>query len=176
MIKPNYSKPGKLVKPEKVATLPSKKKKKTPGEKAVARKRPAKRAYPEFVIQCTLAALLRQHYVELLWFAIPNGGRRAPRDAKRFKDMGVRRGVYDIFVSEPTPVYSGLYVEMKAPKGSLSDEQKDFRDMAQARGYKCVEATSAVDGLRLIEEYLGVPKAGRVSSLIVRKKAKTKSE
>lgn len=160
------NKPKYAINPDKVATLPSKKKRKTAGRKKVdaVDKKPVKRQYPEFGIQVTLASLLRTHYPDLLWFAIPNGGKRKPTDAKRFKDMGVRSGVYDIFVSEPGPIYPGLYVEVKAPKGSLSDNQKQFRDAALRRGYKCIEITSAIDGLREIEEYMGVPKKSRVTS------------
>lgn len=126
-----------------------------------------KRKYPEYQIQVTLASLLRTHYPDLLWFAIPNGGKRSLRDAKRFKAMGVRAGVLDIFVSEPTPIHPGLYVEMKAPKGKLSEEQIKFRDAALLRGYHCVACESAIDALCEIEMYMGVPQKERVSFQIL---------
>lgn len=130
-----------------------------------ATKKRKKRQYPEHRIQCLLASLLRLYYPELLWFAVPNGGRRSPADGKRFKDMGVRAGVYDIFVSEPTPVYPGFYVEMKAPKsGGLSKDQVKFRDDAVKRGYLCRDFDSALSAFIAIEEYLGIPKDSRVGS------------
>lgn len=140
----------------------------TAGRKRVVavNKRQPKRQYPEFGIQVTLASLLRQYYPDVLWFAVPNGGRRKVQDAKRFKDMGVRAGVFDIFVSEVTPIYPGFYVEIKAPNGSLSQAQKDFQAMAEARGYLCRSTTSALEGLWFVEEYLGIPRHERVVSTV----------
>lgn len=122
-----------------------------------------KRSYPEYVIQATLASLLRTHHPDLLWFAIPNGGNRNRNDGKRFKAMGVRAGVLDIFVSEPNLIYPGFYLEIKAPKGKLSDVQLVFKAQAEARGYLCSDTTDAIDGLKQIEEYMGFPVDKRVS-------------
>jgi hypothetical protein len=122
-----------------------------------------RRRYPEFQIQVSLASLLRLYYPDLLWYAVPNGGRRRLQDAIRFKAMGVRAGVYDIHIAEPTPVYPGMFLELKAPgKGRESNEQLAFKAMAEYRGYHCVVCDSAIKALLLIEEYLGIPRAQRI--------------
>ena len=67
-----------------------------------------------------------------LLFAIPNGGRRSAREGARLKQEGVRAGVWDLFLAQPrfkTSVQrAGLFIEMKAGKGKLTEAQKAFRD------------------------------------------------
>lgn len=128
----------------------------------------AKRQYPEFQVQCEFVSLMRAYYPDVLFFAVPNGGKRNIRDAKRFKSMGVLAGVYDIFVSETTPVYSGLYIEFKAPgrPGSTSETQDTFKDNAEARGYMTTVHDNAILALKEVEEYLGIARERRISSRI----------
>ena len=85
---------------------------------------------------------------ELRWLMhIPNGGRRTKAEAGILKAMGVRRGVADYLLPSaqfcvtmaPTSGigrhYHGLWIEMKAPGGKLTDEQLQFQmDMLNA-GY-----------------------------------------
>jgi hypothetical protein len=128
----------------------------------------AKRQYPEFQVQCSYVSMMRTYYPDVLMFAIPNGGKRGVRDGKRFKAMGVLSGVYDIFVSEPNGVYSGFYVEFKAPGRSsgTSEMQNDFKDRAEERGYMTAVFDDAVLALKATEEYLGIPRDARISARI----------
>jgi len=58
--------------------------------------------------------------------AIPNGGLRSHLEAKIMKGLGVRAGVADLFIVGPgARVY---FVEVKAPKGRLSEHQIAFQD------------------------------------------------
>lgn len=72
-------------------------------------------------------------------FHIPNGGSRNIIEAAKLKRMGVRRGVFDYFLATPRLIegnlYSGAWLEMKAPKGRLKPEQKDWAQMMNDRGY-----------------------------------------
>ena len=54
-------------------------------------------------------------------YAIPNGGRRHAREAARMKGLGVMPGIPDIGIC-----YEGraLYVEIKAPRGVVSEAQR----------------------------------------------------
>jgi hypothetical protein len=54
-------------------------------------------------------------------YAIPNGGRRHAREAARMKGLGVLPGIPDIGIC-----YEGraLYVELKAPRGAVSEAQR----------------------------------------------------
>lgn len=49
-----------------------------------------------------------------LIFAIPNGGKRDPRQGKWLKDEGLMAGVPDIFLALPGGGYAGLFIEMKS--------------------------------------------------------------
>lgn len=77
-------------------------------------------------------------------YAIPNGGGRSKREAGRLKAEGVRAGVADVFVSYPTenpqadadsPLYHGLYIEMKSLTGRPSREQQEWIRASLALGY-----------------------------------------
>ena len=70
-----------------------------------------------------------------LW-AIPNGGFRQLSVAKALKAEGVRAGVPDLFLAFPTPLHSGLFIEMKKTKGGrVSDNQKTMLAMLSEVGY-----------------------------------------
>lgn len=77
--------------------------------------------------------------------------------------MGVLSGVSDIVILEPNAVYSGFFIEFKAPGRSsgLSSTQREFAEKVQARGFKFAEHCSAVDALRDVEEYLGWRQKGQ---------------
>ena len=62
-------------------------------------------------------------------YAIPNGGKRHAREAARMKGLGVRAGMPDIGIC-----FRGraLYVELKAPRGVVSEAQ---REMAKRLNY-----------------------------------------
>ena len=57
-------------------------------------------------------------------YAIPNGGRRHAREAARMKGLGVRAGMPDIGICVDGG--KALFVELKAPRGVMSDAQKDM--------------------------------------------------
>lgn len=75
-------------------------------------------------------------YPELdLLFHIPNGGKRDAREAARFKRMGVKPGVPDLFLPVPRRNYHGLFIEMKSAKGRVSDYQKQWFSDLEQQGY-----------------------------------------
>ena len=74
-----------------------------------------------------------------LLFHIPNGGRRSAAEAGRFKAMGVKAGVPDLFLPVPKGGYSGLFIELKRKNGgALSDAQRDWLDDLAVRGFRAV--------------------------------------
>jgi len=85
-----------------------------------------------------------RQYPELsLLFAIPNGGARDVRVARKLKAEGVKAGVPDLFLPVGRGGWHGLFVEMKTParkpkrngKGGVSDEQAAFGEKVQEQGY-----------------------------------------
>lgn len=111
--------------------------------------------------------LARQHpdlEEPLKWIhAIPNGGARDIRTAKKLKAEGVKSGVWDIFWPYRSKGYNGLYIEMKrsdhrpkreGSKGGLSDEQIEFRNFVQSQGFLCKVAYNSYEAWKILLNYL----------------------
>ena len=91
----------------------------------------------------------RQTFRDVRIFAIANGGARSKATAGRLKAEGVASGVPDLFV----PAWR-LWIEMKRIKGgSLSSEQKDWRDYLQSVGYCVIVGKGANDAKRQLSEF-----------------------
>lgn len=88
-------------------------------------------------------------------FHVPNGGSRGPAEAGRFKAMGVRKGVPDVFLDVPRGGFHGLRIEMKRRRGGvLSDEQADWLDYYNANGYRAAVCYGWDEARMEIEDYL----------------------
>ncbi|MCK5602857.1 VRR-NUC domain-containing protein [Candidatus Pacearchaeota archaeon] len=72
--------------------------------------------------------------LELLYH-IPNGGERNKIVAGKLKAEGVMAGVPDYFLSVPLYSFHGLYIELKAPTGDISDAQDILMPKLAAQGY-----------------------------------------
>lgn len=115
------------------------------------------------------AAWMEGKYPELKYMHhIPNGGKRSKAEAARFKAMGVKPGVSDIFLPVPKwiktldqntgsaqKLYCGLYIELKRQYGGdATNEQNDWlRDMRQ-QGYAAELCQGAEVAERVILDYL----------------------
>lgn len=85
---------------------------------------------------------------------IPNGGKRSKSEAARFKAMGVKRGVSDIFLPVARGGFHGLYIELKAKDGKVDAAQKEWIAAVRKQGYYgavCFGGGLAAD---LIQKYL----------------------
>lgn len=80
---------------------------------------------------------------------IPNGGAR-PKfvtkkgrsyspEGQRLKLMGVRAGVFDLFLAIPAEPFHGLWLEAKYGKNKLSPEQVIFKSQMDKVGFKTGE-------------------------------------
>lgn len=70
-------------------------------------------------------------------FHIRNGGSmKSAREGRKFKLMGVRKGVPDLFLSVPNDDFHGFYIELKKPGGKPSTEQVTSGLMLENLGYK----------------------------------------
>lgn len=105
------------------------------------------------------ADTVRAQYPELQWLIhVPNGGKRNPIEARKFKQMGVRPGVADLFL----PVFSvafgnhwsGLWIELKDGKKRASIDQLRFLSFAQDNGYLCALCYEWTEAKDLLAAYL----------------------
>lgn len=89
-------------------------------------------------------------------FHIPNGGLRSKSEAARLKAMGVRAGVSDLFIPVPSGDKHGLWIEMKASGGVISEAQDGWLDSMRLSGYEAVLAFDADEAIRAISDYLNL--------------------
>jgi len=94
----------------------------------------------------------------IVFFHVPNGGRRSRVEAITLKKSGVRRGVPDLVIPVPPaqlhcsrcmrPAVVGAVVELKRADGKPSDvrvEQRHWLELFEANGWLAIVAFGADD-------------------------------
>lgn len=93
-------------------------------------------------------------------FAIPNGGKRNPREAARLKAQGVKSGVPDVYLPLPSGRFHGLFIELKRPivkgeaKPVLSKEQGVWLEVLAKQGYRAEVCFGWLAARDVILDYL----------------------
>jgi hypothetical protein len=115
--------------------------------------------------------LERQHQVELIkWvrsikdaypvlkllYAVPNGGLRNIKVARKLKAEGVVAGVADLCLPAARRGYHGLYLEMKSEEGVTTKEQKAFLRGVLEEGYCAVIAQGVDEASSTLAWYIGI--------------------
>src|SRR5215510_7527484 len=90
-----------------------------------------------------------------LLYAVPNGGDRNLRVARKLKAEGVLAGVADLCLPAARRGYHGLYLEMKSEDGGATKEQKEFLRGVSGEGYCAVIAQGVDEAKSTLEWYLG---------------------
>jgi hypothetical protein len=109
--------------------------------------------HQEQVAVITWFRLQHRQYANYL-FAIPNGGVRNIGTAVKLKKEGVLAGVPDLFLMMPMNGYHGLWIEIKAINGRVSNSQKQFMGAATLMGYHAVVCYGFNDAKNAINNYL----------------------
>ncbi|MCM1379546.1 MAG: VRR-NUC domain-containing protein [Prevotella sp.] len=107
-------------------------------------------------IQKNCVKWFRLQYPKLatLLFAVPNGGARNKTEAGIMKGEGVTAGVSDLIFLFPNSKYHALCIEMKTPKGTQQDSQKQWQQKVEAAGYKYIICRSFEEFQSSIWSYL----------------------
>lgn len=84
---------------------------------------------------------------------VPNEGKRTVQFGKKLKTLGMRKGVSDIFIAYPSRAYHGAWIELKTPKGKLSDAQRQFLDDMNQNGYFATAAFGFDEAKEAVEYY-----------------------
>lgn len=111
----------------------------------------------EHAEQCNFVKWFRIQYPRFseCLFAIPNGGLRNLRVAKKLQAEGVLPGVADLFLMVSVGNYHGLFVEMKKSSGGKqSASQKKFEQAAIKQGYLYIIAHGCADAQEQVKSYL----------------------
>lgn len=97
----------------------------------------------------------RGEYPELaLLFHVPNGGSRDVREATHLKQMGVKPGVPDLFLPVARGSWHGLWIEMKALNGRISQAQDQWIHELARQGYRAVVCYGWEDAVGTLTGYL----------------------
>jgi len=89
---------------------------------------------------------------EYRWLHVPNGGRRDRIAAAILKSFGVKPGAADVLIF--TPGQRFIWIELKAAKGVLSKDQKDWRDWCRSIGapwFLCRSLDDVIEALESLQ-------------------------
>jgi hypothetical protein len=118
-------------------------------------------SHPEDAMQAALFRWLRvtkyrgRPIADFAWHT-PNGGRRNPREAQRFRLLGVKPGVPDVFVAIPRDGSHGLFLELKAGRNTLTETQLGVQADLLSQGFAVREARSWDEAAQIVAVYLDV--------------------
>lgn len=94
---------------------------------------------------------------EELLMSFPNQAKRNPATASRMLAEGLRSGAPDLFAAVPRGDCAGLFVEMKAAGGKLSENQKLMLARLSKVGFATVVCFSAQEAIHAIRSYMNLP-------------------
>jgi VRR-NUC domain len=91
--------------------------------------------------------------IKKLVMHFPNEGKRTPSFGRLMKEMGMRAGVSDLFISMARHGYHGAWIELKTKNGVLSSLQKEFLDDMSAQNYFTIICRSIDECIKTIQWY-----------------------
>ncbi len=95
---------------------------------------------------------IQENMGRLLFYHVPNGGKRGIIEASKFKRLGVRAGVPDLVILRPGG--SSLYIELKAGMGKLNDNQNEWRDKLSKFSFNWYCLNDLDEFIELVEWWL----------------------
>lgn len=114
------------------------------------------RSQEEFRLTCVVADFLRLTVPPTLpWTHFPAGENRSAITGARLKRMGTAKGWPDFIVNLPGGRVG--YIELKAGKGRLSEEQTAFRDTVAINGARWALCRSLDDVKATLNAWLEKP-------------------
>lgn len=87
--------------------------------------------------------------------AVPNGGRRNPREGARLKAEGVKAGVSDLFLPIARQGKAGLWVELKAPGKKPTPDQRAWLARMTRAGYRAEWCDNWTKAAAILADYTG---------------------
>lgn len=118
-------------------------------------------------LQVSACQYLNLQYPNILWCHVPNEGKRTKFEIFKALAFGIKAGVSDILIYEPNKFYNGLCIELKAKKGTLTDNQKDFLEKIAKRGWQTAICRSIDEVIVTVESYFEISKRESVNEVYV---------
>src|SRR5258706_122665 len=118
-----------------------------------------KRIGPEACLQITVIEHLRLLAKSgVIYFSIPNEGKRSEAQGAYLKRMGMLPGAPDLCIIVPAFDFNDIhFLELKSRDGKLSDDQIAFRDMCARRRIPYSVAYNIDEALRFLRECGAIP-------------------
>lgn len=105
--------------------------------------------------------------------AIPNGGKRSPREGARLKAEGAKAGVSDLLLPIRRGGFGGMWLEMKAPGEKPSPKQWEWLEFMDRAGYHATWCDDWEKAAQAITDYLdGLVMAPRITVSATKKGSK----
>ena len=123
-------------------------------KKTATRKHPTETQEQKAVIQFWAIYAKGKKLDERLLMHTANERKTSPRQGAQLKAMGVRAGWPDLFLAMPAGDYHGLFIEMKAKHGKLSDAQKELHPILREQGYLVVVCYGALEAMDMLKRYV----------------------
>ena len=108
----------------------------------------------ESSLQISCVKWLQFQYSSLVWFHVPNGGKRNIREAVRFKREGVKAGIADLILLRPNKTKHGLCIELKTKIGKQSPEQKEFQKQTEFWNYQYKVCRNLDEFMKTVNDYI----------------------
>lgn len=89
-----------------------------------------------------------------LIYAVPNAGKRTPRQGAYMKAEGLRPGFPDVGLPTAAHGHYGLFIELKTLKGRLTPEQGEWLHRLNRAGYAAHMCRGWLSAVGTIERYL----------------------
>ncbi len=101
------------------------------------------------------AATLTHVHPELaLMYAIPNAAKRSRRTGRHMKLEGLKPGIPDVCLPVPRGPWHALYIELKALRGRLRDNQRRRLAELHAVGNACFVCKGWEEAAQILLRYL----------------------
>lgn len=85
---------------------------------------------------------------------VPNGGKRPRGEAGKLKAMGAKKGFPDLVLPRRCGQWTGLAIELKAPDGYPTKEQKEWLAALEEEGYLTGICRTSAEFRALLDAYL----------------------
>lgn len=89
-----------------------------------------------------------------LIYHVPNEGKRSRAAAGKQSAIGLRSGVPDLVLPVARLGYHGLYIELKAVGGRVSDNQIDWLERLSREGYAVAVCYGAEEAIAMLTDYI----------------------